>query len=116
MAPDGGGWTMSGAIGPSLEFEPHSYGMSSAVEGRVPEIRVVVSCFGGHSVHVTVASGKQISVPAGSFTAACEPDRALTSSMTFRLPTAGFDVTAMPDSKMWLVVTVQERAAANPAP
>jgi hypothetical protein len=117
MAPNEGGWTMSMAIGPTLEFDPHSFSLNSAVGGPVHEIRVVVSCLGGHSVAVTVASSKtQVYTSVGSFTVSCEPSQVSTSSKIFRLPAATFEVTAQPDSKMWLAVTVQERAAAGEAP
>jgi hypothetical protein len=110
IAPDEGGWGMSMAIGPTLEFDPHSNSLSSAIEGPDRNIRIVVSCLGGHAVDVEVtSSGKKV----GTFKAACEPDQAQTSSANFRLPTAGFEVNTMPDSKMWLAVTVQTREVAN---
>jgi hypothetical protein len=57
---------------------------------------------------VTVSGGKTVSQVIGRFTVACNPDGATTGSKVFDLPSAGFNVEAVPDSGMWLAVAAQE--------
>jgi hypothetical protein len=117
IAPNENGWALKIATGPDLTFDAQPNSLVSLIENPVREIRVVVSCFGGHSVKVDVAGTGSTAVFIGSFTALCEPGQATTSSATFSLPTSdGFEITAVPDTKMWVAITVQTRAPASPPP
>jgi hypothetical protein len=117
-APDESGWQTMIGYGPSLQFEARGVSLSSVIDNPAHEIRVVVSCSGGHSVTVNVDGGVKAYIHVGSFTAPCQSDGATTTAQSFRLPSSsGFTVTAEPDSKMWVVVTVQQRpVAATPKP
>jgi hypothetical protein len=109
-------WGMREAIGPTVEFADTPYSLSSALEGKERDIKVVVTCFGGTSVDVTVHDVDTTQPAVGSFHVDCSGSVPTTTAKVFTLGRPEYIVEVQPRGEMWLVATVQGRIPASPAP
>ena len=110
-------WTMREAIGPTVELaDNYSLSLSSGLEGKERDIRVVISCLGGTGVEVTVHDLDPTKPAVGSFHVDCSGPDPTTVAKTFTLHHPEYIVEVQPTGEMWLAATVQGRVPASPAP
>jgi hypothetical protein len=107
-------WGMREAIGPTVELGDTSYSLSSGLEGKERDIRVVVTCLGGTGVDVTVHDVDTSQPAVGSFHVDCRGPDATTIAKVFTLRHPEYIVEFQPRGEMWLAGTVQGRLPASP--
>jgi hypothetical protein len=105
---------MREAIGPTVELGDTSYSLSSGLEGKERDIRVVVTCLGGTGVDVTVHDVDTSQPAVGSFHVDCRGPDATTIAKVFTLRHPEYIVEFQPRGEMWLAGTVQGRLPASP--
>lgn len=109
-------WGQHEAIGPTLDLAATSYSMSSALEGKERDIRIVISCLGGTGVDVTVHDLDTTLPPVGSFHVDCGGSNPTTAAKIVKLRHPEYIVEVAPTGEMWLAATVQGRIPASPTP
>jgi hypothetical protein len=115
IAKDDATWGMREAIGPTVQLFNYPLSVSSGLEGKERDIRVVVTCLGGTSVDVSVHDVDTTQPAVGSLHVDCGPDPT-TVAKVFTLRHPAYIVEVTPTGEMWLAATVQGRLRATPTP
>ena len=106
MPADGNGWGLPIAVGPNLELT-EAVNTWNGTFAKATRVRVVVTCYGGTSVDVTVREAETGDAVEGS--APCATGRAVMTVMPGDLTGRSFDITtATHGSPMWLSVALQQ--------
>ncbi len=119
VAPNGGGWTLSTAIGPDYFAELHEHGVSLVGPVGGGDVRVVVRCSGDATLDGTidVGLGTRSSARLDPFTLDCRQDGAETLERSYS--GTGEQVHVELDAHggaIWLAVSAQVRDPASAAP
>ena len=115
IARDDATWGMREAIGPTVQISNYPLSLSSALDGKQRDIRVVITCLGGTGVDVTVHDVDTTQPAVGSLHVDCGRDPT-TVSKIFTLRHPAYIVEVTPAGEMWLAATVQGRLRASPTP
>jgi hypothetical protein len=115
-AKDDATWSLREAIGPTVQFANYPISLSSGLEGKERDIRVVVTCLGGTAVDVTVHDVDTTQPDVGSLHVDCSGPDPITVAKIFTLRHPDYIVEVVPTGEMWLAATVQGRLRATPTP
>jgi hypothetical protein len=102
---DGHGWGLPIAVGPNFDLTD-SVDEWSGTFAKTTRVRLVVTCYGGTSVDITIKDTDTGDEARGS--APCVTGRATVTVIPVSAPGRSFAVTAASHGPMWLSVAIQQ--------
>lgn len=117
LAPNEGGWTISGGAGPNYMTDRQPGGVSLPGANGGGDVRVVIACSGDTTLTGTIDVGPVVGQQLDPFTVGCAGSDAAGIARIYPKAASYVEVQYDPrGAPIWLAITVQVRAPASPPP